>query len=304
MKLALIASDYPDYENYCPNNIGMKAGLDRLGIDWKFFSCRGGSDWVSEVIEYNPTFVVYGLPDIIRHSTWKEQIRDALPLATIVFWYGDLRNESMNYPKADCSKTIDAMFVSNNAQKEFYRKNLNIKNVYFLPLGSEPQNPKFNNKFAFDFVFIGSKNFGGQFYDRAKLINKFEESGALRIDSQHPNLRKKIYKAMPEIYKSSKIVLDISHFTDIDGYTSIRYFEIPAFNGFALTKRFPGCEKFYTNKERVYFDTFEEAIRLKNYYTVNIKARNAMLKKARKKMWEHSYDKRFQQMFDLLSLQK
>ena len=302
MRLALIASNYPDYENYCPNNIGMKAGLTRLGVDWKFFSCRGGSDWVSEVIKYDPTLIIYGLPDIMRHASWKEQVRKALPSATIVFWYGDLRNEKMNYPEYDCSKTVDAMFVSNDAQADFYHDKLKIKDVYFLPLGSEPQKSKFNKKFAFDFVFIGSKNYSGQFYERAKLISKFEENGAFRMDSQHAELRKKIYIAMPEIYKSSKIALDISHFTDIKGYTSIRYWEIPAFQGFGLTKRWPGCEEFYPESMHAYFDTIEEGLDKKNYYLTHESDRMKMAEKAHKHSVNHAYDKRFTKMFQQLNV--
>jgi len=300
MKLALIASNYPDYENYCPNNIGMKAGLDRLGIDWKFFSCRGGSDWVSEVIKYDPTLVVYGLKDIVENKEWREKIRNSLPSATIVFWYGDLRNEQMNYPQADCSKTIDAMFVSNDAQSEFYKDKLKINQVYFLPLGAEKQEPEFNKKFAFDFVFVGSKNFSGQFYDRAKMITKFEEDGAFRIDSQSPPLRKKIYQAMPSIYKSSKISLDISHFTDVKGYTSNRYWNIPASHGFALTKRFPGCEEFYPEDMRAYFDTIEEGLEKKKYYLEHNNERQKMAYKAHIHSINHTHDTRFREMFRLL----
>ena len=300
MRLALIASDYPDYENYCPNNIGMKAGLDRLKIDWKFFSCRGDKDWVSKVIKYDPTLVVYGLKDCIENKEWRETIRAKLPSAKIVFWYGDLRNEKMNYPQADCSKTVDAMFVSNDAQAEFYKDKLKIDKVYFLPLGAEVQEPKFNPKFAFDFVFVGSKNFSGQFYDRAKMISKFEEAGLKRIDSQHPELRKKIYKAMPSIYKSSKVVLDMSHFTDIKGYTSNRYWNIPASGGFALTKRFPMCEEFYPESMHAYFDTIEEGLEKMNYYLKHESERIKMAQKAHEHSHNNTHDKRFKRMFELI----
>jgi spore maturation protein CgeB len=302
MKLALVASSFPNYENYCPNNIGMKAGLNRLGIDWKFFSCRNNENWTNEVIAYDPSFIVYALPDVIRREEWRIKIQNKLPSAIKVFWYGDLRVEGMNYPEGDCSKNVDAMFVSNDGQKDFYNEKLKIKDVYFLPLGAEPQKPNYVKKFDFDMVFIGAKNYTGKLYSRAKMIQDFEDNGCMRIDSGVPRIREKIYKAMPEIYRSSKISLDISHFTNIPGYTSNRYWNIPAFQGFALTKRFPRCEEFYPESMRAYFDTLEEGLELRNYYLTHEDHRVKMMEKAHKHSENHTCDKRFLEMFKKMNV--
>lgn len=301
-KIVIVGADWPELEKYCPNWQGMKAGLDRLAIPYLFISCRPTLN-VEQILAFEPDLVVYALRDMISHKDWRDQIRAGLPDAKIVMWYGDLRNELTGQWEADC-REMDAMFVSNNAQEKFYKTGWRMKNVYYLPLGCEPMaEPIFNKKYEFDFVFIGGQISEGAFQKRSKEIDKFKLDGGLTvINSFEPDIRARIFQAMPVIYSSAKIALDVSHFTNIEGYTSIRFFEIPAMFGFALTKRFPGCEQLYPAGARVYFDTFEEAMELKNYYLVNEKERRDIIKKAHKHSYQHTYDKRFLKMFELLNL--
>jgi hypothetical protein len=198
---------------------------------------------------------------------------------------------------------LDAMFVSNDGQKKFWQKNLGIQEVHFLPLACEPlEKPIIDERFAFSRVFIGCKNFSTEFHKRAVLINDFEKMGVKRIDSQLEELRTQIYKNMPAIYSSSKISLDISHYTDIQGYTSVRYWEIPAMWGFALTKRFPGCEEFYPETMRAYFDTFEEAVDKMRYYLTHETERKKMVRLAHKHSYNHTHVQRFKEMFRVLGM--
>jgi hypothetical protein len=239
---------------------------------------------------------------MIKKPGWRARIKEENPGAKIVFWYGDLRNIHTGQIEADISD-IDVMFVSNDAQAKFYKRLWQAKDVKFLPLGAEPQEPTVDPKFAFDFVFIGGQITAGAFLDRSRKIQRFIDEGEVTVfNSFEPELRAKVFAKMPTIYSSSKISLDISHFTEINKYTSIRYWEIPAFNGFALTRRFPGCEEFYPENIRAYFSTFEEAMEKKKYYLTNEKERQEMVRLAHEHSFNHTYDKRFIEMFKYLGL--
>lgn len=302
MRVVLIATDFPDLEKYCPNWYGMKKGLERLGIDYKFVSCRPTLD-VESVNNFKADLIIYGLLDMVKNKGWRDQIRAKNPNAKIVLWYGDLRNEDTGQVDADC-REMDTMFLSNDGQENFYKRKFKMKEVHCLPLGCEPiDKPVYDKKFSFPFVFIGGKITGSNFIARVMEISKFEERGLKVINSFESSLRAKIFQKMPAIYSSSKVSLDISHFTNIKKYTSIRYFEIPAFYGFSLTKRFPGCEEFYPEKVgKVYFDTFEEALELRDYYLSHEKERKEIVEAGHAHSFNHTYDKRFLEMFRVLNL--
>jgi hypothetical protein len=300
-RVALVAADYPELELYCPNFVGMQNGLRTLGIPFKFISARPTLD-INEIIDYKPDLVVYCLMEILYNEMWVHDIRVKLPNAKIVFWYGDYRNKETGYFEGNFKNYIDAMFVSNDAQSDFWKEALKIPEVYYLPLGCTPiKEKRYNSKFDLPFVFIGCINTGRGFKQRANIVLDMLEKSELKIinSQQHP-LRAKIFKAMPEIYSSAKVTLDISHFTDVQGYTSNRYFIIPAFYGLPLTKRFPGCEELYPSDVRVYWDTTEEALELKDYYINNPKEREKKVEQIHKWSFNHTYDKRWKTMFEKL----
>lgn len=296
-RVALVATDFPQLEKHCPNWFGMKKGLKKLGIEYRFISCRPDLE-IDEISRFRPDLIVYGLLDIIKNEEWRMRIKDENPQAQIVMWYGDLRDDKTGQVRADCSE-LDALFISNNAQEDFYKEMWKVNKVHFLPLGCEPiGRPLYDPHFSFPFVFIGGKFTAFHFIDRTLEINKLENEGLQVINSFTNGLRAKIFEKMPTIYSSSKISLDMSHFTNVLGYTSIRYWEIPAFYGFPLTKRFPGCEEFY--KDRVYFDTLEECVDLKNYYLKHEDERLKIVESLHRQSYNHTYKERFTEMFKLL----
>lgn len=305
-RIVLVGADYPELEKYCPNFNGMRAGLDRLKIKYLFLSCRHPKKEskldIDALVAFNPDLVIYALRDVILQPKWRQEVRDRLPGVPIVMWYGDFRNTETTQYDANCSTTIDAMFVSNDAQEMFYQQKWKMPKVMFLPLGCEPiAKPKIQPMYKFDFVFIGGSVTSSPFNDRAAEILRFKIDADLTIiNSFEPAMRARIMKAMPEIYSTSKISLDVSHFTDVMRYTSNRYWIIPAFWGFPLTKRFPGCEEFYPEDARAYFSTFEEAVEKKNYYLKNDGERDYLIKKMRTHVGRHTYDVRFRKMFEML----
>lgn len=301
-KIALVIANYPIYEQFCPHFSGMQDGLKALGIEHKVFSVRPHFPEPQEIIDYKPDVVIYGLLDIVRAQNWRKVVRSGLPEAKIIMWYGDLRNPTTGQITANMSE-IDLMFVSNDAQGDYYKRQWQVPECLFLPLAATWRDPEIDPKFSFDFVFIGGKITGSAFLDRAVEIFAFQKAGMKTIDADartQSNLRAKVLKMMPTIYRSSKICLDQSHFTDILRYTSNRFWNITAGGGFALTKRFPGCEEFYPEGTRAYFDSFEDALKKRDYYLAHPKEREAIRKAGHEHAKNHTYEQRFLQMFSLI----
>lgn len=302
-RVAILATDWPSYEQFCPNFTGMIKGLDNLGITNKLFSVRPFFPSIDTIVEFNPDLIVYGLLDIAKNWKFRKELRQAIPNAKIVFWYGDYRDKRHGQISVDMSE-IDMMFVSNNGQNGFYEDIWRVKKCNYLPLGSQIYNADVNPKLSFDFVFLGSKCGGTGFVDRALAISELERNEGLKVinasATSQSKLRAKIMEHMPSIYRSSKVCLDISHFTDVDKYTSNRHWIITASGGFSLTKRFPGCEEDYPIGTRVYFDTRDEMVKLKNYYIEHEDEREKIRLAGFEHAKNHTYENRFKRMFDML----
>ncbi len=300
-RVAIVGADWPEYEKYCPNFVGMQLGLAEMGIEHQLFSCRPVLN-VEALIAYQPDFIVYGLLDMVKTHQKRLAIRNALPTAKIVMWYGDLRNEDTTQIRADMSE-IDGMFVSNAAQNEYYENKWNVPECHFLPLGSPLYSPVYKKKYDLDFIFVGATITGKGFLDRARIMLNLKEKGLKIIDApaqKKPKLRATILKELPNLYYSAKISLDWSHFTDIQGYTSNRFWIITGSGGFALTKRFPGCTDFYPEGTRAYFDTPEEALELRDYYLAHPDEREKIRLAGYAHAIHHTYSNRFATMFDII----
>lgn len=300
-KIAIIGADYPIYEKYCPNFTGMKEGLRTLNIAHKLFGCRPALD-LDALIEYKPDLIIYGLIDMVKNRLLRLRIKELLPDAKIVMWYGDYRGpETGGQTRYDLSE-IDAMFVSNNAQNEYYKEVWKVKECHFLPLGCQIYDPEYNPELAYDIVFIGGLITGNGFLSRAQSMLDLRSLGLHIINgpADNPSYRAKIMKNMPAIYRSSKVCLDASHFTNINGYTSNRFWIVTASGGFALTKRFPGCEEFYPEGTRVYFDSFDDVMKIKDYYLSHPEEREKIRRAGYEHAKNHTYDKRFIKMFEII----
>lgn len=300
-RVAIVGADWPEYEKYCPNFVGMQLGLAEMGIEHQLFSCRPVLN-VEALIAYQPDFIIYGLIDMVKTHQKRLAIRNGLPKAKIVMWYGDLRNEETGQIFADMSE-IDAMFVSNAAQNEYYQNKWKVPECHFLPLGSPLYSPVYKKKYDLDFIFVGATITGKGFLDRARIMLNLKEKGLKIIDApaqKKPKLRATILKELPNLYYSAKISLDWSHFTEIQGYTSNRFWIITGSGGFALTKRWPGCTDFYPEGTRAYFDTPEEALELRDYYLTHPEEREKIRQAGYAHAIHHTYSNRFATMFDII----
>ena len=300
-RVAIVGADWPEYEKYCPNFTGMQLGLAEMGIEHKLFSCRPVLN-VDALIAYEPDLVVYGLLDMVRAKDTRMQIRRSLPNARIVMWYGDLRNPATGQIAADM-REIDAMFVSNAAQNEYYERLWRVPSCHFLPLGSPVWQPEVKAKYQLPFIFVGAVITGEGFMERARIMWHLRDHGLKIIDAPsqtQPALRAKILKDLPSLYRSAKVSLDWSHFTNIQGYTSNRFWIVTGAGGFALTKRWPGCTDFYPEGTRVYFDTPEEALELRDYYLNHPEEREKIRSAGHAHAIHHTYSNRFATMFDVI----
>lgn len=300
-RVAIVGATWPLYEQFCPNFVGMSDGLTRLGIEHQIFNCRPTLD-IRALYTYAPDLVVYGLVDMVKRFDYRREIRSLLPNAKIVFWYGDLRNWDKPQIRGNLSE-IDAMFVSNAAQNQYYEQEWRVPQCHYLPLGSPLWDVTPDERYAYDFLFIGGRFVNHGLIERKDIIDRFKTDGDLKIidaPTSEVQNRAKILRNMPILYRSSKVVLDYSHYTDIPGYTSNRFWIIAGAGGFALTKRWPGCTDFYPEGTRVYFDTFEEAIALRDYYLAHPEERERIRLAGHKHARNHTYDHRFAIMFNVL----
>lgn len=304
MKIVLAGANHPIYERTCASWKGLREAMKESEHEFVFLDMRYDPNFADKVIEYKPDLIIYLLDDIVYDKREAKEIAKALPDTKKVLWYGDYRDDEVaSVPQTDCSQILDAMFVSNNGQKEFYEGKYDIP-VHFLPLSCyKVYERQYNPRFEYNAVFIGSMTGGKEKWnDRQELINKIAQKEDITIiNSKNPQERATINELMPEIYGSALFSLDVSHFWHIDKYTSNRGWVIPMMYGVALTKQYPGCKELYPEGTKIYFDTPEEAIKKIRYY----KSRPKELEKIRKAghdhtIKNHTYGHRLEQMFNIL----
>lgn len=307
MRVALVGTETPIWERYCPNMQGQKQAMRLMDKveEYTFIDCRKEGRWANDVIKFNPDLVVYLLMDAPLNNVDALKVRKELPNTKIVLWYADLRDERTGrVPKIDFTDRLDRFFVTNDGQHEFWKDKVGLEGEY-LPLGCKiVPGIEYDEKYDYDVVFIGGM-YDGALSRRTELIKEImKEVDVKLINEEDVKKRAMVYKNMPKIYCSSKISLDISNFWDIPGYTSNRGFIIPMYKGFSLTKKFPGCEKlFKEDKYKVYFNTAKEAISKIKYY-LNHKAEREKIRIQGHDhaVKNHNFIKRYNKMFKKLNL--
>ncbi|MEK9695466.1 MAG: glycosyltransferase [Candidatus Poseidoniales archaeon] len=301
-KVAVIGATKPKYERYCPHWGGLMRGFEENGVDAVLVNSRHNENWVQDVIASKADLVIYGLLSAVIDTPAREKIRQRLPNAISVFWYGDARTDVTGQVDCDLSKEIDFIFQSNDGLKLFTEGKFGIMPA-FLPLACNVQGqPTIKEKYTFPFLFIGAKVYNKGFEERAEIIDTLERYHGLKvINGARDPLRTQVYQEMPALYASSSVTLDISHFWHIPKYTSNRFWVIPANWGLAVTKRFPDCEELYPPATRLYWDTIDELMEKVRFYNQNEKEREKMIRLG----WEHTRDNhtyahRVRKLFELI----
>jgi hypothetical protein len=233
------------------------------------------------------------------------RLRDSLKDAKIVFWYTDCRTPSTGQIDTNISGLVDLFVTSSEDPNGFHEAHFGMK-PQWVPQAAEPTPaPVYSQKvydMYGDFIFIGGKYPRGGFKERFDLVHEIETTMGLKVvDGSTPEEKAKIYQAMPLFYGTARFTLDISHFWDIPKYTSNRFWVIPAFWGFGLTKRFPKHEELIPETHHVYWDTLDELKDKIDYYSTHEDERKEMIRKG----WEyardhHTYEHRINRILELL----
>ena len=178
------------------------------------------------------------------------------------------------------------MFVSNNSQKEYWKQKIGVEAHFVAMAGTPVKDIQFDLQYNNDVVYIG---FVTDNTKRGDLIRQMMlKTNIAIINEQGIFERMEVYREMPKIYGSAKICLDISYTWDADKYTSSRYYVIANCGGFSLCKRFVGCEELYpTGVGKVYYDTAEEFLKLKDYYLKHPEERDEIRQKGLEHSREH-----------------
>jgi len=284
MKIALLAAQRSEPD--CTHWKGIRTAMEELDIDYYEIDLLyfNKNQVIKEVSDYQPDLLIYGLTDVFYQDYYKE-IRECMK-GKIAFWYADyVDDKSKHVLDINLKKYIDYMFVSNDAQKEYWKQKIGVE-AHFIPMAGTPVDTiQYDSKYDFNVVYIGlvSDDLSNE---RGVIIKQMMENTSITIiNKRQIDERMKVYREMPKIYGSAKICLDISYTWEVEKYTSSRYYVIANCGGFSLCKRFPGCEELYpTGIGKVYYDTVDEFLELKNYYLKHPEERN----KIRKKGLEHS----------------
>lgn len=291
------------------DHLGIRQGLEWLKGDGTILEYKivdplmlGKDEALRQIIEFNPDVTIHGNTDTLNLG----HLQPLKGVGRQVFWMLDYQPISAlplyhgwwdEWTK--CRGLLDAIFLSNYDQLTMWADGFGC-DAHFLSHGCVVQDLVYNKEDNYSCVFIGGMNESGWYGERAKLLQ--EIGGFTHINEQDVEGRNRIWKRMPSIYHSSTCVLDVSHEWNARGYASGRYFYSAGLGACTITKRFPGCEEFYQDKEhKLYFDTTFEARNLIDWCQKNPNA----VAQIKMNAWhhnknEHNYKKRFIKMFSYL----
>lgn len=292
---------------HAPDHMGIIQGLSQLKQDGIISEYKivdpvlHPNTVVMECNEFKSDIIVHGNTDSLDKN-WPHDIKTNIQC----FFMGDIQPRQSDYDRwnlwvANGVNAFQAVFISNRDQLNMWSEAFKAP-AYFWPHGCYVPDKLEKGTDLHNLLFIGSMTPWGNYQSRVNLI---QEIGRLTkidyITADDVAGRNKIWSAMPKLYHTANFVLDISHFWNIDGYASGRYWYSGGLGGCSLTKRFPGCEEFYTDKtEKLYFDTPEETVELMDQFKNSIDTIkwNAYTKNKNC----HNYRIRFLEMFRLLGL--
>jgi hypothetical protein len=299
---------------YSPDHAGVRQGMEYLKETGKISGYNivephiygnRNQDFANAVAATNPDIVIHGMTDSLSQII-PPMVKQQLPNVIQIFSMWDYRPDNLQYDGLwerwkQSAPALDLITLSNKNQLAWWKDEFETETMYW-PHGCVIQEPQYDEKYAYDCVFVGGRNDSWPYSERVKLIDEISEHinvewiNAPGGDSNSERIQ--IWKNLPKIYHSAKTVLDISHFWDADGYASGRYFYSAGLGGCSITKRFPGCEDLYPDNTKIYFDTPEEAIEKIKFYVENEKKGDKVKSAAQSYTKEnHSYMKRFDELW-------
>lgn len=287
-----------------PDHKGIIQGLTWLGLDWKIVDPVLFPDKViEECNNFNADLIIHGNTDSLDHD-WIPHIKGRQ-----VFFLGDFQPSKQDYHNWETwkqnSRGIEAIFLSNREQIDLWSSEFGVP-TFFWPHGCYvPDYLEYDNNFDRGLIFIGSRVDSPHYRNRIEILEKIQSltPDFNWITENSVEGRNRIWREMPKLYHSSKAVLDISHYWNVDGYASGRYWYSAGLGGCCISKRFPGCEEFYPKGTKWYFDTPEEAVELYQWLAKHHNIRIATKRKAYEHNKQfHNYKIRFLDLFAKLNI--
>jgi hypothetical protein len=294
---------------WAPDHLGIIQGLSQLkneGVisEWKIVDPVLYPDKVvQDCNAFNADLIVHGNTDSLDRE-WCREIK-----APQAFFMGDVQLSKDKYHNWNNwiknSGQFQGLFISNRDQLGMWSEAFKAP-AYFWPHGCYVLDKlEKDDAFKHDLLFIGAMNNGGDYQTRFNLITRLNELYPVdHLTRDDVDGRNQIWRDLSKLYHSSNFVLDVSHFWNIDGYASGRYWYSGGYGACSLTKRFPGCEEFYEDKvHKLYFDTPEEAKELIEFYSKHDDSREKIKIAAyERNKNRHNYKVRFLDMFDKLGI--
>lgn len=296
-----------DWNPDAPDHLGIKQGMTDIGWDWlvvdPITGDPSGPEAAEEINDFGPELVIHGNTDSLNKNVCQYVNRDIKQ----VFWMLDYRTpemvgESNWYGWTQNAPYLSAIFISAKDHMLLWQKAFNIPTYFAAHACWIPDKIEYDKAFDYDVLFIGCQHQTGPLSVRTRLLESIcTEIEVKIVNSADRGERNQIWTDMPKYYHSSKIVLDISHFWDNPGYCSGRFWYVPTLGGCSVTKRFPGCEDFFPQGCKWYFNTEEEAVGIIKMLLDNPDVIDHTKKIASEYAWEnHSYKIRFQSMINCL----
>lgn len=291
-----------------PDHMGIRQGLDEIGLDYRIVDpiLLSPQEVVDQCNSFNSDLVIHGNTDSLSN--------EIIPFIAgkQVFFMGDYRPSKDAYqPHWDSwvsnSKGLDMILLSNKKQIKMWKEAFGVPVEFWTHGCYVPQKLIYKKEFDYDVVFIGQMNDSPPYNDRYNLIkhieSRLQEKGIkiTFINGDGVDGRNKVWRDMPAIYHSSKVVLDISHFWDVEGYASGRYWYSAGLGGCSVTKWFPGCEEHYPKGTKHYFNSVDECVGV----IENLLKDKELRESTKVKAYEHNkrfhnYKTRFKQLFSLV----
>lgn len=293
-----------------PDHLGIWQGAEDMGWSPYFYSVEAEDPTAADQVNgLKPDLVIHGNTDSLGRQLCC-QIR---PDITQVFAMLDYRTPEMLAPgEWERWKTnapyLSLITISARDHIPMWEKAFGIP-TFFWPHGCWiPPKLKYDPEFDYDVLFIGGHHDLGPLAERTWLISRIEyllkKEGIHLTQVNETDLEKRnqVWCDQPKYYHSSKIVLDISHFWNSDSYCSGRYWYTATLGACTVTKRFPGCEKFFPHMYKYYFNTAEHAVDLiVALLGVDADERENTKKKVAEHAWEHhNYRSRFTELLVML----
>jgi len=294
--------------------------IDNPRLDRNKYKVEGGIKEIGELLietcknlQPNWVHIPTSKPGLIE----LKDVKEAKKVCGAIFtsWAGDVREEPLPF-FIELSEIIDFTFISNVGQLDLYRKN-GCKNVDYWQYGVDVNKAKplstkekdvLKSKYNHDIVFCANSydGFPGYYIRKSIVSEVYKKYGSrfaiygngwdtIAKNSSKPNIK---YFEQNNVYNSSKIVLSINNFNDIEMYFSGRQLLAMASGTLTLSHYIPGLERYFENgKDLVWFKTEDECMKLIDYYLNNEgEAKRIGLNGSAKVLKEHSYEARIKEL--------